>query len=299
MKILLVSFLLVATIAQAQQDPLYSQYLVNPLVINPAYAGLNNNMNIMAGYRTQWTGFDGHPETLTMSGHTSIVNNKAGAGLLIVQDRLGNSTTTEFTASFAYKLNLGETTFSFGMQGGMQNFKADNSTLTLYDPGDPAFTGTERVSRFNLGAGAILKSERFLLGLSVPRLLPSTFSNGGQEFQLYNQHIYLFGAYVFYLNEHLRFKPSTLIRAVSGAPASYDLAMSLNINTAHTVGIFTRSFNTYGLLLQTMVKDKLRLGYVFEVPTSSSVGSKFSSHEIIVGLKLSAFGFQDNSVSNF
>jgi hypothetical protein len=40
---------LLALQAFAQQDPLYSQYLLNPLLINPAYAGLNDNLNAMTG----------------------------------------------------------------------------------------------------------------------------------------------------------------------------------------------------------------------------------------------------------
>ena len=181
----------------AQQDPLYSQYLINPLLINPAYAGLNNNFNAMVGYRTQWTGFDGQPQTLNVSSHTSLVDNKAGAGFLLVQDRLGNIATTEFNTSFSYKLILKEQTFSFGMQAGLQNFRSNYSSLNLSDPTDLAFTGNENITRLNLGAGVILKSEKYLIGLSVPRLLPSSFNNGGQEFELYNQHFYLFEPYVF------------------------------------------------------------------------------------------------------
>jgi len=63
------TFLLASISVFSQQDPLYSQYMLNPLVINPAYAGLNNNLNIMAGYRTQWTGFDGHPQTVNATAH--------------------------------------------------------------------------------------------------------------------------------------------------------------------------------------------------------------------------------------
>src|SRR5688572_1703571 len=120
--LLLLSF---ASVVHAQQNPLYAQYLLNPMAINPAYAGRNNNLNITAGYRTQWTGLEGHPQTFNINGHSSIINNKAGAGFLLVQDRIGNAITTEINVSFAYKLELHETTFSFGMQAGMQNFKTD------------------------------------------------------------------------------------------------------------------------------------------------------------------------------
>lgn len=285
--------------AVGQQDPLYSQYMLNPLVINPAYAGLNNNFNAMAGYRTQWAGLDGQPTTLNASVHSSLVGNKVGAGILFINDRIGNISNSETNFSVSYKLELNQTKFSFGMQAGFQSFRSDNSGLNIFDPDDNAFTTDARGTRLNIGAGAILTSERFFIGLSVPRLLPSTFSNGGQEFQLYNQHYYLMGGYVYYLNEHIRLKPSALLRGVKGAPPSVDLAFNININALHTAGVFTRNLNTYGILLQTLIKEKLRFGYVFELPTKKSVGTQFTSHEISIGIMMSALSFHEKSLNIF
>jgi type IX secretion system PorP/SprF family membrane protein len=284
----------------AQQDPLYSQYMLNPLSINPAYAGLNNQLNFNAGFRTQWTGFDGNPTTLYASVHSSLVDNKVGAGVLFTNDKIGSVSNTEVNAAFSYRLDLNEKILSFGMQAGFQSFQTNYESLTIYHPTDPAFSGNDQSTRINLGAGMILKSERYFVGLSVPRLLPSTFKNGGQEFQLYNQHYYLAASYVFYLNENIRFKPSALIRGVKGAPVSADVAMNININAIHTVGVFARNLNAYGLLLQTTIKERLRLGYVFELPTNHSVGQRFTSHEIGLMYSLPAFGYHDRNVfSNF
>jgi type IX secretion system PorP/SprF family membrane protein len=299
MKPLLILLLLITSVAHAQQDPLYAQYILNPLVINPAYAGLNSNMSVMVGYRTQWTGLEGHPQTLNASAHTSLVDNKVGAGILFSNDQIANMTNNETNVSFAYKLNFKESTLSFGMQAGLQNYRTNYNELSILDPGDNAFIGGERGTRVNIGAGIILKSERFLIGLSAPRLLPSTFRNGGQEFNLYNQHYYLMGAYVHYLNEHIRLRPSALLRGVQGAPASVDLAFNININAIHTAGVFTRNFNTYGFLVQTLVKEHLRLGYVFELPTNKTAGTNFTTHELSMGIRLSVFSFHENTLSNF
>src|SRR6185369_9149970 len=125
-------------------------YMLNPLLINPAYAGLTNNLNAMAGYRTQWTGYEGHPQTFYASAHTSLVDNKVGTGILLINDRLGNVATTEANASFAYKLNFSNSTFSFGMRAGMLSYQANYSNLNLYDPNDIAFTGGNRGTRANL-----------------------------------------------------------------------------------------------------------------------------------------------------
>jgi type IX secretion system PorP/SprF family membrane protein len=292
-------FSLVALSAFAQQDPLYSQYMLNPLVINPAYSGLNNNFNAMVGYRTQWTGLEGQPKTINASVHTSLVDNKVGAGILFTNDKIGNLSSTEAKATFAYKLNFEESTFSFGMQAGIQSFNTDYSGLNILDKGDNAFMGGERGTRINMGVGVVLKSEKYFIGFSVPRLLPTTFKNGDQEFDLYNQHFYLMGAYVHYLNENIRLKPTVLLRGVKGAPASIDLAFNVNINSIHTVGVFTRNLNTYGVLLQTLLAEKYRFGYAFEIPTNKSVGAQFSTHEITLGVLLSVFDFHDRALSNF
>ncbi|MBN8577151.1 MAG: type IX secretion system membrane protein PorP/SprF [Cytophagales bacterium] len=291
--------LLLATLSFAQQDAIYSQYLFNPLIVNPAYSGLNNTFNGTIGYRTQWMGLEGQPQTLNATLHTSLVQNKAGAGLLVSTDRIGSLNTTEINATFAYKLRFEKQTFSFGMQAGVQNFNNSMKGINPFDPADDLFLTGERGTRINLGAGVALKSEKYFIGLSAPRLLPTTFKSGDQQFDLYNQHLYLMGAYVHYLNERIRLKPTVLLRGVKGAPASIDVGLNVNYNAIHTAGIFTRNFNTYGVLLQTLLKEQYRFGYVFEMPTGKSVGTQFSTHEVMLGIQLAAFSFHERSLSNF
>lgn len=300
MKIFISIFLIaISNTVLAQQDPLYSQYMLNPLLINPSYAGLTNNLNGMAGYRTQWTGLPGQPRTMNASIHTSAVNNKIGAGILFSNDRIGNISNTETNVSIAYKLGFNTSVLSFGMQAGIQSFRTDQASLTIFDPDDNAFINGERGSRLNIGAGAILKGEKFFISLSVPRLMPSTFKQGGQEFELYNQHYYLMGAYVQYLSDRISLKPSMLLRGVKGAPVSADIAMNINFNAIHSAGLFTRSFNTYGILLQTLLDKKYRFGYIFELPTNKSIGTNFVTHEISLGIQLSVFSYHEDALSSF
>jgi len=284
----------------AQQDPLYAQYINNPMVINPAYAGLNNNLNASISYRNQWGGFEGNPVTVNVNSHMSLVDNKVGVGILLVQDKIGNVKNTEFQAAFSYKLKLDDKTFSFGMQAGVINFRNNFGNLNLANDGDPAFTQNENLSKPNIGAGAILKSEKYFIGLSVPRLLSTTISNGGQDLQLYNQHYYLFGSYVFYLNERIRLKPSMLLKGVKGSPLSTDLNFNVNIDANYTAGVFTRNFNACGLLLQAKLSDRYKLGYTFELPTNQSVGTRFNTHELFLGIVLPVLSYHDRGViSNF
>ncbi|HEU5146771.1 MAG TPA: type IX secretion system membrane protein PorP/SprF [Chryseosolibacter sp.] len=285
--------------SEAQIDPLYAQYLSNPLLINPAYSGLNNNLNIGVTYRKQWAGFDGSPATYNVNGHTSLLDNRMGVGLIVVRDNIGINSNTEVHATYAYRLPLDQQYLSFGLQAGLLSYKSINSELNPFDPNDPAFQGSESYTRPSFGAGVILHSERYFFGLSVPRMLKAQVTISDLETELYSQHFYAMGSYVFFLNEHIRLKPSVLLKSVEGSPVSTDVNFSVNLNERYTAGIYTRNLNAFGLLAQMKFADMYRFGYAFEVPSRRSVGARFTTHEVSFGLNMAMFAFHRASITNF
>lgn len=293
--LLVISVFSLATV-YAQQDPLYSQYINNPLVLNPAYAGLTNNLNLSLNYRSQWAGYEGSPKTLNANGHTSLVKNKMGLGLMAISDKIGNLKTSEVVAVYSYHINVtSDKILSFGLQGGMSSYKIDNSKVTPYDTSDPLFQGNMNEMKPTLGFGVILKNDKFFVSASVPRMLKSTVNILGENTSLHTQHVYLMGSYIFFLSERIRLKPAALLKMVSGAPASVDLNASLIVFENYQVGLLTRDFHTNGLFMQALLKDKFRVGYVIEVPTSSSVGTRFLTHELTLGFRMNVLSFHNNS----
>lgn len=135
-----------------QQDPIYAQYLNNPLAINPAYAGNNDMLNTNLQYRTQWAGLDANPVTTNFNSHMSLVQNRVGAGIQVVQDKIGDTKNTEFNAVYAYKIQLKDAALSFGMQTGFIRYTSNPTTLNVRDAGDEVFT-TYTETKFNTGAG--------------------------------------------------------------------------------------------------------------------------------------------------
>lgn len=287
-------FLSLASLSSAaQQDPIYAQYINNPFAINPAYAGSNNMFNATIQYRTQWAGLEANPSTVNFNSHLSVRQNKVGVGLQVIQDKIGENTNTEINTAYSYKIVGKNATFSFGLQAGLARYSNDLSKLNIYDQGDLSFiTFTE--TKFNFGAGAFLKGNRYIVGLSVPRLIPASVSQGGQAIQLASQNYYLFGSYLIYLSEKVHFKPATLLRGTSGSPISVDLNASFTYNELYTAGLFTRNFKSYGLLLQTLYKS-WRLGYVFELPGTATSNLNFVSHEITLGISMGVFTYHDQA----
>ena len=277
----------------AQQDPLYSQYFNNPMLINPAFAGSMERLYAGVAYRTQWAGIDGGPVTFNFNTHMTLVNNKVGVGLLAVQDKLGDVKNTQAGGVASYRIKLsGGTTFSFGMQMGFTRYATDPNAVRLQNNPDPAFNQIIQ-SQFNLGAGALLQNQKYLVSLSVPRMLPGSVSQGGQTIKIYSQNFYLYGAYYFALNDNVQFRPSTLLRATPGTPASIDVNCNFTFKRLYTAGIFTRKFNTYGVLLQ-MVFSNYRIGYVFELPGKGSA-LNYNTHEISVAISLPTMVYHSSS----
>lgn len=295
--LLVVLVTLASVSAFGQIDPLYAQYLNNPLVINPAYTGLNKEFNASVSYRKQWAGFDGSPSTFNVSLHSSLADNKMGVGLMVIADQLGERKNTLALGTYSYKIQYDRTIVSFGLQAGVVNYRTDFSKLNPHDPSDKYFL-TDPVTKPLFGAGVMLTNDNLLLGISVPRLLKTSgdFTNNqgtNIEGSLYTQHFYGIASYILFINERLRLKPSVLLKYVQDNPMSVDINAVLNIDERYGVGAFTRNFNTYGFLAQIKFAQSYRFAYAFEVPTGKSVGQNFTSHELTLGLSMALFDFHD------
>jgi hypothetical protein len=115
-------------------------------------------------------------------------------------------------------------------------------------------------------------------------MLANSISGGDGQVQIYGQNYYVYGGYQFHLSENIEFRPSTLLRLTKGTPLSADVNLNLTLNGFYTAGLFTRNLNTYGVLLQFVVKN-VRCSYVFELPGKGSA-LNFNTHELGLALSL-------------
>jgi type IX secretion system PorP/SprF family membrane protein len=285
---------LIVPAVRAQQDPLYSQYIFNPFIINPAYAGFSRDLTGLASYRVQWAGFDGSPVTLNASGHMALNGNKMGLGLTLLQDEIAANKTTEALVSYGYHIAVNENSrISFGLQAGVVNYRNDFTDLTI-DPGDPKFQS--RISEMSptFGAGIIFSSNNLFVSLSVPKMLDGkTTTENEIDIMLYSRQMYGMGAYLITLSHRLKLKPFVMTRLATGAPISSDFGIVLNADDSYTLGLFSRNLHTYGAMMKINLGDMLRVGYIFELPTNKSVGQNYMAHEFMIGIRARLLKFHD------
>ena len=56
--------------AAAQQQPQYTQYLINNYILNPALTGIENYTDVKLSHRHQWAGLQDAPVTTYLTIHT-------------------------------------------------------------------------------------------------------------------------------------------------------------------------------------------------------------------------------------
>src|SRR5689334_13609734 len=126
-------FLLLLTLAVSlsaslkAQDPHFSQYFNNPLVLNPALAGNGiEYIRVTSIYRSQWAGM-GTPFTTQGFAVDKHVN-RIGIGAVITRNGAGSESirTLNVAGNLTYNLPLGaQHTLSGGVQFGMINKSFD------------------------------------------------------------------------------------------------------------------------------------------------------------------------------
>ncbi len=279
--------LMVIGLAQAQQQPMFTQYMFNASAINPGVIGTHGTLSMTALLREQWVGLEGAPSTQTLSVHSPLLNDRVGLGLMVLRDQIGITRQQSVFGGYAYRVKFGTATLSLGVSGGFINFKSDPSELNPNDPDQSLNDDFVNGFKPNFGTGAYLYGDRFYVGLSAPLLLNHNFinDNSNTDEKQQRKHYFLMAGYVFDLNPFLKLKPNFLLKAVDGAPIEVDLNANLLIQDVIWLGVSYRSFDSIDALIELQLNPRLRLGYAHDFTVSELKQVNQGSHEIMVNYR--------------
>lgn len=293
--LILAGIILFSLKGMAQQDPLFTQYMYNMSVINPAYATDDPGMLNLGGiYRSQWQNVDGAPSTANFFAHTPI-SERVELGLTVLHDEIGGIVKeNNITADFAYVLPAGENSkISFGLKGGLTTFDASLSGLQVNQPGDPALENVNEVFPV-FGLGAFWFGDNYYLGASAPNVFTSKYIENEQEIAALGEeaiHYYLTGGYVFQLNPDLKLKPAFMARGVQGAPLAVDVTANVLLYDRLEAGVGYRFNETITGLVNFKITPSLRVGYAYDHFTSEFANYNLGgTHEVMLLFDLDLFG---------
>jgi type IX secretion system PorP/SprF family membrane protein len=270
--------------------PVYSQYLQNGLMINPAYAGSREALSIAISGRKQWLGMSNSPVLTTVSLHSPMKNDKVAFGLMAQFMNYGVTSSQSFYAIYAYHIKLAKGKLSFGLKTGFDRSTTNYSILKGIQSGDPVFEDNEKPYLLpNVGAGVYYFSDRFFAGVSVPsflfyRNIGSGKTQAYHSFSEYDLMITAGGLITF--SQDFRFKPTVLL--------DYSLRNAAHINQLDFNGNFIiadvlwigGSYRTTEQvavgILQVQVIPQLMFGVSYDYPAGRMTTYSKGSGEVFL-----------------
>lgn len=291
-------FLLVTLQAAAQQDPVFTQYMFNGQIYNPAYAGMWEKIGFTALVREQWAGINRAPLTEAISFHTPLNNEAVGLGLNIMNDTYGREQRLSVLADYSYEIYLTpQRRLRFGIKFGFVNYKNPLTEYELYPDNkyDPAFAEDINLSFLpNFGIGAFLYQDNYYVGLAVPKLVENDFKDNYHNYSTKAEvrTLYLNGGYIFqfYTGNKIVLKPTTMVRATWGAPLQWDLAINVLLKEKLWLGVMNRSGNALCGTAQWMFSNHLRLGFAMDITYNEIFPYQNGTYEFTIGYDVDFFG---------
>ncbi|MGB0422725.1 MAG: PorP/SprF family type IX secretion system membrane protein [Flavobacteriales bacterium] len=285
---LVIAFFAAVFNTSAQQDPMFSQYMFNTLAINPAYAGSADLLTANIIYRHQWADIDGAPRTQTVTLHSPLKKESVSLGGSIINDAHGPVKQTGVYLDASYRITMDRSRLSFGLKGGMNFFSANLTDLSPVVEDDPVFSQNISTKLLpNFGAGIMWYSNKSYLGLSVPKLLQNRLIDGDLPNFTNNaetMHYFFTAGTVLEVNNYTYFKPALLVKAVDGAPLSFDVTANFMFYEKFWIGAMYRYQDAIGMLLQYEINNKVHVGYAYDYSITEISNYTTGSHEIMLGV---------------
>ncbi|MCX6258072.1 MAG: type IX secretion system membrane protein PorP/SprF [Bacteroidia bacterium] len=190
----------------SQQLPMYSQYVTNYFLLNPAVAGSENYTSLRFTSRQQWVGLQGAPSTqvLSLQGrigaqdfydrkgkvadktridgtdvvtqHNPIMSGKVGIGGFIFNDKNGPISRTGIQLAYSYNIPFYQymnrfnkpAQLSIGASASIFQMVVDESAFTLYDANDPVITGAKESTLIpDANFGLLFYNTNYYTGFSI------------------------------------------------------------------------------------------------------------------------------------
>jgi type IX secretion system PorP/SprF family membrane protein len=309
-------FVILGQISFGQQLPLYSQYLYNKFLINPAHAGSDGFTSFNITAREQWIGYSGAPRTYSISFQTRILkrhyelkkslfsgnvyrpktDGKVGFGGYIFSDKNGLVQRTGFQTSYSYHMWLQDyTQLSLGLALTGYYFSLNVNDKSFEDPSEPWLNDYLRRGVFvpNADFGIYLLNPKFDFGFSAQQLFGSAAKIGAYAYRNYKmyRHYYMFGSYSFTSGVKTELEPTLLMMMSEQFKPLADIGLTYIYDQSFWAGL---SYRTSGAIIANVRfkfvpshvnMTSLFFGYAFDFTANKIQSVTYGTHELTIALK--------------
>ncbi len=286
-KVVVIFMICSSFLTQAQQEPLFTQYYVNDIIINPAISGSKQYSSIVLQSQKKWLGFDNAP-MITSITYQGALNNQSAIGGYLMHDNSYPFTRSDLNLSYAYHIPLDydEVNLSFGISADLLYYNLNFNDMMLPETIDPAFTNKTYTKILpNASAGVYLYAPNFYLGYSSKNLIDTEFKESQtSNFPnlIYRSYYGVAGYRFLILNNDWQIEPSLLYSKQENSYNTLNLTTRIIYLDNNWAGVTLRNngnigFN-FGLGLGT-----LNFGYSFDHTFRGDIAEyNYGTHEFTI-----------------
>jgi type IX secretion system PorP/SprF family membrane protein len=260
----------------AQHQSVYSNYLLNMTLINPAAIGKDMALDVNVGVRKQWSGFSGSPSTNYVSVNSMMKRPTLNLGLMVLSDKIAVNSKQSIYGQYAFRIKFNKFKMAFGVQAGVQFQNNDLAELKRAQEVD-AVIDQNQVRTVNLvvGTGVYIHNNFFFFGLSSPSL----YGTGG-NYGLNATSVLTTAGLVLKVRNKGLIKPSLMLRQVKGSAITTDINMTYYFQSKYGIGFSYRLKTAFVLLLEAAVNNQFKIAYCYDYSLGSISKYQNGSHEI-------------------
>lgn len=273
------------SLTKAQQDPQFTQFYFNKVMINPAAAGAHGNICATLFNRLQWTGFEGAPFTTQLTADASLqsfIKHDIGVGLTVFNDRIGFFNNFGLRVQGAYRFALGPGKLGIGIDLGMLNQSVGGAwNPAQIEPNLPTGSSTA----FDAGLGVYYQAPTWYAGISSLHLPASRLKDISMNMA---RHYYIMGGYTLRAvggNPNWDLSPNVLIKT-DFAAAIFDINCNVIYKQRYWGGLAYRFTDAIAINLGANIIQKptwsLTAGYSYDLTTSRLLKFSSGSHELML-----------------
>ena len=284
--------LMATTSALAQQTSLFSNYLLNDFILNPATAGKNDYNLIQTTFRYQWVGIKDAPKTLAVSANIPLKPKRVGLGGYLFTDDTGPIVQTGINFSYAYHIDIaGSYKLSMGLHGGMLQYKIDGQGLILADEQERyLFDAVESTWSPDASFGTYFYGKGLFAGISLNHLVENkiyttSFDKSSGSFGRLSRHVFIMGGYRYSINDFMDLESSSFIKYSTPSLWQLDLSTRIFYQNQIWLGLSYRTNDAFIVMAGYFYKNKINIAYSYDFTTSGIRNYSDGSHEIILEYK--------------
>lgn len=275
---------------QAQDEAIFTNYHITPVLINPAAAGFEDYYQLQFNARAQWTGFPDAPQTFAAMINGPVANS-FGMGLGVSTETAAQMTRLKGQLNWTFKFNAGENfKMAAGFSASYQQIMLDNGVLAspFIQPGDNVVDeNLEGVRDFDASVGIYGKvRENTRMGLAFTNLIQSRLDDMVNETDQSGLQYYtfFFGHQFDILDLNFTLEPSLMARKIQGAPSQVDLNLKAGFLDEQLItGLSYRTIGAMGILLGAKLSN-FNVFYTYDVSFQRFQKFNSGSHEVMIAL---------------